>query len=84
MSVTLRNLVTDVDMHRMQATPCGYWDDMRLRFNVRNVEPMGSWWARLLCRLFGHQLPCCPSHTIWIDTGALLTYVCPRCGGMYK
>ena len=64
---------------------CGEWNMRRKRLVLRHVEPDGTWWEKLLCRLFWHQLACCPNHTTFVyapGSEELLGAVCERCGGL--
>lgn len=68
--------------------PCGHWDDRaRRRVRMKHVEPTGSWWQCLLCRLVCHQLACCPNHSTYVHdpkTDDLLGLLCERCGGLIR
>jgi len=64
---------------------CGHWNERtRRQLVLRTVTPHGSRWDRLLCRLFTHQLACCPNHATFIYTpdGSLSGMMCERCGGL--
>lgn len=66
--------------------PCGHWDDRaRKRLLLRVVTPTGSRWQLFKCRVFAHQLACCPNHATFIHepgTEALKGMMCERCGGL--
>lgn len=63
---------------------CGEWNMRRRRLALRRVEPDGTWWERLLCRVFWHQLACCPNHSTFVYTpqGEPMGIMCERCGGL--
>lgn len=68
---------------RWRGGPCG--DSIGTNSEVRRPEQLqlGPWWKRAWCRLFCHQLACCPNHTrfVWWE-GRMHGLVCERCGAL--
>lgn len=60
-------------------------EDHALRPIVRpeQVVATAPWWVRLYCRVYCHQLACCPAHSVFVYwQGWHQGIRCERCGAL--